>query len=65
MKITLNGDFIETDSSSLEELLNSLNYDAEKVATAINGEFVASVLRGDTKLCENDAIDVIAPMAGG
>ena len=40
MKITLNGETVETDHCSLEELLVTFNYQAKTVATAINGEFV-------------------------
>ena len=65
MKITLNGETVETDSSSLSELLASFDYKAGSVATAINGEFVAVAQRDQTQLNENDSVDVIAPMAGG
>jgi len=65
MKITLNGEAVETDSKSLAELLVSFDYTATSVATAINGEFVARTQRDQTKLNENDSVDVIAPMSGG
>ena len=65
MKITLNGETVETASLSLAELLVSFEYQADSVATAINGEFVAITEREQTQLNENDSVDVIAPMAGG
>ena len=65
MKITLNGETVETASISLAELLVSFDYQAESVATAINGVFVAITERDQTQLNENDSVDVIAPMAGG
>lgn len=65
MKITLNGETVETDRCSLAELLVTFNYEEKTVATAINGEFVSVEDRQDTMLTENDAVDVIAPMAGG
>ena len=65
MKITLNGETVETASLSLAELLASLDYKAGSVATAVNGEFVAITERDQTRLNENDTVDVIAPMAGG
>ncbi len=65
MKITLNGESVETTSSSLAELLHTLDYKSKTVATAVNGEFVAITDRDQTQLNENDSVDVIAPMAGG
>lgn len=65
MKITLNGETVETDHCSLEELLVTFNYQPKTVATAINGEFVPVDERRETILAENDSVDVIAPMAGG
>ena len=65
MKITLNGETVETANVSLAELLVSFEYESESVATAINGEFVAITEREQTQLNENDSVDVIAPMAGG
>ena len=50
---------------SLSALLQDLGYRCEKVAVAINGEFVA---RGDYEtifLRENDCVDVVAPVQGG
>ena len=65
MKIKLNGEAVETTSSPLAELLDSFDYKAKSVATAVNGEFVAIAERDQTQLNENDSVDVIAPMAGG
>ena len=65
MKITLNGEPVETASVSLAELLVTLDHKPGSVATAVNGEFVAITDRDETKLNENDSVDVIAPMAGG
>jgi len=65
MKITLNGEAVETASVSLAELLVTLDYKPRSVATAVNGEFVAITDRDETKLNESDSVDVIAPMAGG
>lgn len=65
MKIELNGEAIETDAETLGALLEEYDYRHESVATAINGEFVARRARAETTLNAGDAVDVVAPIAGG
>ena len=66
MKIILNGDAREVPAaSSLARALDELGFGGTVVATALNGEFVASSARLHTKLSEGDRLEVLAPMQGG
>ncbi|MEJ0040502.1 MAG: sulfur carrier protein ThiS [Gammaproteobacteria bacterium] len=66
MKIIVNGDAHEVPSAaSLARALEQLGFGAAVVATALNGEFVASSARGEIALSEGDRVEVLAPMQGG
>lgn len=65
MRVTVNGDPYETQGSTLETLLAEIDLADAVVATAINGEFVASAERAQTALQPGDSIEVLAPMQGG
>lgn len=65
MKIVVNGDVRDVAAGSLAQALDELGFGDAVVATALNGEFVASGARADTLLSDNDAIEVLAPMQGG
>ncbi|MBV2142355.1 sulfur carrier protein ThiS [Falsochrobactrum sp. TDYN1] len=65
MNIVLNGEVQETASSNLAALLAEIELDEAVVATALNGEFIASDERATTTIHEGDRIEVLAPMQGG
>lgn len=65
MTIVLNGEVVETAASDLAALLAEIELDEAVVATALNGEFIASDERGATPIGEGDRIEVLAPMQGG
>lgn len=65
MTVTLNGRPLETAAATLAALLEEQGYAERKVATAVNGDFVRAALRGETRLSEGDAVDVLVPMQGG
>ncbi len=65
MKIVVNGDQLETDCSTLQELLNHLEHESDSIATAVNKEFVPSSERSSLKLNSGDLVEIIAPMSGG
>jgi sulfur carrier protein len=66
MKIIVNGDAHEVSAAaSLARALDELGFGGAVVATALNGEFVASGARGDVVLSEGDRVEVLAPMQGG
>ena len=66
MKIIVNGDAREVPSAaSLASALEQLGFGGAVVATALNGEFVASAGREAITLSEGDQVEVLAPMQGG
>ena len=65
MKMKINGESHDISCSTLTELLTYLGHETDQVATAVNGTFVPALERDEYVLSSDDAIDVIAPMAGG
>lgn len=65
MKILLNGEAFATDAATLEELCARLGFAEAKIATAVNGSFVATAKRLATPLAEADEIEILAPRQGG
>jgi len=49
----------------LHELCVALGYEDARVATAVNGDFVASAKRPDQPLRDQDRIEIVAPRQGG
>lgn len=65
MRIFVNGDQREIEPATLAAALTALGYGGKKVATAVNGRFVAAPARQDLELGDGDKIEVVAPMQGG
>jgi sulfur carrier protein len=65
MRIFLNDDAHDVDAATLAAALDSLGFTGRKIATAVNGRFVAATARPATKLADGDRIEVVAPMQGG
>ena len=65
MQILVNGERFTTEASSLDELCGVLGFAGAKIATAVNGCFVAAAARGRTHLSESDEIEIVAPRHGG
>ena len=65
MQILLNGERFATDASNLDELCVKLGFAEAKVATAVNGSFVAAAKRGATQIAEADEVEIVAPRQGG
>ena len=65
MKIMINGENHDVDKQTLAELLDSLGHESTTVATALNGVFVPLAERESNLLQAEDAVEIIAPMAGG
>ena len=63
--LVVNGEAREAHSRTLALLLEELGYGGLKVATALNGEFVAEKARGAQVLVPGDQIEVVAPRQGG
>ena len=65
MRIFLNDDAHDVQAGTLAAALEALGYGGRKIATALNGRFVAAPARPATKLTEGDRVEVVAPMQGG
>jgi sulfur carrier protein len=65
MRIFLNDDAHDVEAGTLAAALEALGYGGRKIATALNGRFVAAPARPATTLTEGDRVEVVAPMQGG
>ena len=65
MKIIINGENTEVRATALDQLLVELGYGDSRVATAVNGVFVAQLHRADCTLNEADRLEVVTPRQGG
>jgi len=65
VKIVLNGEAFATDAKTLDELCVRLGFAEAKIATALNGSFVAAASREATPLTDEDEIEIVAPRQGG
>ena len=65
MRIELNGAPIETGSRTLADFLDERGFEAEAVATAIDGTFVPRTARPNAELSEGVKIEILSPMQGG
>lgn len=66
IEISLNGEAREIDETlSLTQVLQVWGFRCEKVAVAINSEFVPRVEYAKTFLRDDDAVDVVVPVQGG
>ncbi|WP_170480905.1 sulfur carrier protein ThiS [Ruegeria arenilitoris] len=64
MKIVLNGELCEVQAMNLAEVLVERGLNS-RVATAVNEEFVPSVMRAGHQLRDGDRVEVLSPMQGG
>ena len=65
MQILLNGETYATDAETLDELCARLGLAEAKIATAVNGNFVAALARAAVALAPSDEIEIVAPRQGG
>lgn len=50
---------------ALSDALKQWQYGVDKIAVAINGEFVPRSRYGETTLVEGDQLDIVKPVGGG
>jgi sulfur carrier protein len=66
MRVTVNGATAEVpEGSSVGDLVRARLDDRLRVAVARNGEVVPRAEWDDTPLADSDAVEVLAPQAGG
>ncbi len=64
-EIVVNGRPLSTGAETLAALVTEQGFGGVKVATAINGEFVAERTRAGTGLNEGDRIEILSVRQGG
>ena len=64
-RLVVNGEAVEARAATLAHLLDELGYGGRKVATALNGEFVAERQRAETRIAAGDMVEIVAPRQGG
>jgi len=66
IKIIVNGDAKKiSDQLTLAKTLNELNIDKRMISIAVNSDFVAKDQYELLIIKENDAIEILTPIAGG
>ncbi|MGX5844886.1 sulfur carrier protein ThiS [Mesorhizobium sp. ArgA1] len=65
MKLTVHGEALESDATTLAALLAGLNYEGDWLATAVNSDLVHAANRAEFPLSEGDRIEILSPMQGG
>jgi sulfur carrier protein len=66
IQISLNGETKElTSPIPLQQALEHWGYGQEKIAAAVNGEFIPRSTYSDCLLKTGDQIDVVKPIGGG
>ena len=65
MQIAVNGKPVEVKAATLAALLDELDYGEQKVATALNKQFVRAADRVATMLKAGDTVEVVMPRQGG
>ena len=65
MKITVNGTATDVAATTLAQALHELGYGDQRVATAVNENFVPATARDAQELAEGDRLEIVTPRQGG
>ncbi len=65
IEIHINGEPHRGMAMTLAALIDEIGYKGERVATAVNGDFVPSSQRGNHRLQDGDRVEIVAPRQGG
>ena len=65
MNISLNGANKTVAATTVAELLHECGFNPDKIAVAINMEFIPRSSYAQHALCVDDKVDVLAPVQGG
>lgn len=65
VQISVNGERVETRSSTLAALIDELGHGSNRIATALNGTFVPAGSRASTEVKAGDAIEIVSARQGG
>lgn len=65
IEIVLNGQRVQTQAATLGDLVERQSLGGAKVATAVNGHFVAAAQRATTLMQPGDRVEIVSPRQGG
>ena len=65
MTFIINGEEQQVVAATLADLLISLDYEGDWLATAVNGELVHREDRPGFVLSDRDRVEILSPMQGG
>ena len=65
MRIIVNGEACEVESTTLDQLLIEKDYHHPAIATALNACIVHKRDRSNTELNQGDRVEIVAPIGGG
>jgi|GEM_PF-271953 len=65
LELQVNGEARTVNCHTLGALLASLGYGETRIATAVNGVFVAAPERASCNLSNGDRVEIVAPRQGG
>jgi sulfur carrier protein len=65
MKISVNREDHDIDTTTLDDVLAQLGYEGPWLATAVNGELVHREERPAFRLSDGDKVEILSPMQGG
>mgnify|MGYP000197132578 CR=1 FL=1 len=63
--VVVNGEAMSVNPGTLADLLAALGHATERVATAVNGEFVPRPGRASHPLRTGDRVEIVSPRQGG
>ncbi len=66
IKIFVNGEEHSVDAEqSLQQLIEASGFGQQRIAAALNGEFIPRHAYADTTINAGDKVDIVSPIAGG
>lgn len=66
MKLKINGEPTElAGATTVADVVEQLGYQEKPIAVALNGDFVARARYAEINVKEGDALELVAPIAGG
>lgn len=65
MRVVVNGEEHDLATETLSQLLATLEYEGDWLATAVNGDLVHAEDRPGFRLKDFDRIEILSPMQGG
>jgi thiamine biosynthesis protein ThiS len=65
MRLTVNGETMETGAETLKGLIEELNLEPEGVAAEVNMVVIRKKEYGNTRLSEGDSVEIVRFVGGG